>query len=359
MAVEQSCFVSPITLPSTHLHGSSHFQKKGIFKCSYRPEDSEHLSLETMSSFEAFCWRTQETLSRHTAEVDGLGTFQNPNTYPCRSTQRAGKLSMKGGRAFATATIDVFRNPSILSASRKTRRLLTSAGPVAESSPDTRESVGITLNLRPRDPVLPSLRASAHYFQVGGGRVSWWFSGSADLCVSYLCESHRFQAATDRFFDVWTALCEKYRTRGREREVSFLENCFSDSHFASTADRDTSFHFVSDMVDQIMPTYVTLLFDWNGRLNDSDNKSCSKTRLVDWPLAGLDLFNDEDTASQDEETVDRFSLPGGAACEVATVRTCPLGSWRFSLSPSELSAAGKEYASLRNHFAPLQSIMYM
>lgn len=266
---------------------------------------------------------------------------------------------MKGGRAFAAATIDVFRNPSMPSASRKTCRLLTSAGPIAEFSPDRRESVGLTLNLRPRDPVLPSLRASAHYFQVGGGRVSWWFSGSADLCVSYLCESHRFQAATSRFFDVWTTLCDKYRSRGKEREVNFLENCFSDNLFASAADRDTSFHFVSDMVDKIMPTYVTLLFDWNGRLSSSDNKGYSKNDLIGWPLTDLDLFTDDDSTSLDEETVEHFSLPGGAACETATVRSCPLGSWRFSLSPSELTAAGKEYASLRNNFAPLQSVLYM
>lgn len=358
MDVRRLCFISSLSLPTVNSITTSNLDRKNTPRCS-QSEDSEHLSLETISSFEAFCWRTQETLCRHTAEMDGLGTFQKPSTYPSKPAHRTGKLSMHGGRAFANATIDVFRNPSALSTSRQTRRLLTSAGPVAETSPDARQSAGITLNLRPRDPVLPSLRASAHYFQVGGGRVSWWFSGSADLCVSYLCDPQRFHAATSRFFDVWTTLCDKYRTNRKEPQVNFLENCFSDNHFTRAADRDISFRFVSDMVDQIMPTYVTLLFGWNGQLGNTDTSGYARNKFVGWPLDDLDYLNEDDSSSLEDEVVERFSLPGGAACETATVRACPLGSWRFSLSPSALTAAGKEYASLRNNFAPLHSTLYI
>lgn len=295
-------------------------------------------------------------LSRHTAEIDGLGTFEAPNSFPS-PRRKSEKLSMKGGRTFTTATIDIFRNPAVPPRTRRTRRLLTSTGPKAEVAPDMRESVGITINLRPRDPLLPRLRASAHFFQIGGGRVSWWFSGTADLCLSYQCGNLHFNAKTEKFFKVWSALCAKYRTRGKEQEVTFLENCFSDNHVKCAIDQDTCFHFVSDMIDQLMPTYIPLLLNWSSSIDsdcDSILEEHSRKKFEGWPLSEDFSLSDPSSSNETEE---RFAIPGGASCEIATVRACPFNSWSFSLFPSQLTAAGKKYALLRNRSTPPESFL--
>lgn len=325
--------------------------------CGQSSDDDATLSLETLPSFEAFCWRTQESLCEQTAAADGLGTFEAPNSFPAsQCTKRFRQRAMRGGRAFASASVDVFRSRG--GRRTRTRRLITTAGPAAAAAPTDRESVGITLNLRPRDPTLPSLRAGFHYFQIGGGRVSWWFTGSADVCLSHECGQRLFTRSTRRFLDAWSNLCARYRAQDDEPTKAFLSGCLDSS--PRFVDRDNSFRFVSDVVDQLLPAYLPLL----------SNRGVSDDATDDWSHPLPDVFSAIDPSSAwterlsveslAGEEIDYFSLSGGASCESATVCASPLGSWRFSLFPSTLTAAGKMYLSLRDSTAhPIQSFLYI
>lgn len=442
----QCCFVLPVTLPppckqrqlsvslpDRHLPNYHHTAPELLQKSPQRRNaptarsdressssadgggGSRPLSLETLTSFEAFCWRSQETLCQHAAQIDGLGTFHVPSAYSPSSSpsllSHTPRLSMTGGRAFAVATVDVSRNtadttastsPQLLSengtpphiARRSTRRVLTTSGPVPVTAPNVRESVGITINLRPRDENLPSLRASAHYFQIGGGRVAWWFAGCADLCLSPRTDARQFGRLTHRFFDSWQQLCDGYRVARAERAVTFLKGCWGDvgggdaarkafgvgagapmaggeaTAAVRTVDRDTSFRFVTDMVDQLLPAYLPLLSEHPPRPSSRSSHPSRSSDIFqppdvdDWPLFTLThLQSQSDQASAsalENETVTEFTVAGGSQCESVTVQKSPLGSWRFSLSPSIFTPAGREYESLRNNSAsPPRSFLYL
>lgn len=328
--------------------------------CGLSSDDDSTLSLETLPSFEAFCWRTQESLCEQTAAADGLGTFEMPNSFPeTHGTKRLRQRAMRGGRAFASASVDVFRSRGAHRS--RTRRLITTAGPAAAAAPTDRESVGITLNLRPRDPTLPSLRAGFHYFQIGGGRVSWWFTGSADVCLSHACGPSRFTRSTRRFFDAWSALCERYRAHNDEPTKAFLSGCLN--HRPRFIDRDTSFRFVSDVADQLLPAYLPLLSNRSTDDSETDNLIHPLSGVFGNaapPTAWTEQTEWMSSESLADEDIDYFSLTGGASCESATVCASPLGSWRFSLFPSTLTAAGKMYLSLRDSTAhPSHSFFYI
>lgn len=302
------------------------------------PKESHRaLSLHTLPSFEAFCWRAQQTLCEHTAQADGLGTFQSPMTFPSTAQEQSPSQNqaMQGGRKFLNATIDVFRNrPS----RPRTRRLLTTVGPVPMPSPNERECAGLSLNLRPRDPDLPSLRASVHYFQIGGACVTWWFAGSADLCMSR-ANSNRFRGLSSQFQMAWSTICHQYAVSARHRYVNFMQDCLCEDGIRTT-DREICFSFVADVVDQLLPTYLPLL--------DYGKRTSSVRGNDGWPFSNLAREEGVSTPLA-AEVVDIFPLQGGAACESVTVTACPLASWRFSLSPSTLTAAGKEYVSLQRN----------
>lgn len=215
-----------------------------------------------------------------------------------------------------------------------------------------------------------------------------------------------FSERTAPFFARWRSLCDGFRCESgavgaREGALTFLNGCLgtgvSDSGnveplVRAAADREMGFRFVSDVVDQLLPAYLPLLDadpprrpyphrtasqldpfapprDRAPRSHDSEvdfpslldllsgrahGRSGADGRASSVPSAG-DSFAVPDGADYMStpqsllgEHAERFFMSGGAVCESVTMRAAPLGSWRFALSPSTYSAAGKAYTSLRN-----------
>lgn len=305
-------------------------------------ESPSSMSLDPLSGFEAFCWRTQASLCTQTAELDGLGTFSTtPNTFPRPITPSSFRgmrhRVMKGGRAFQSASIDVWisrSNPQFR------HRLFTEMNKRTGCVEYRKESVGVSMKLLPQNPAAPALRADVHYFQIGGGCVSWWFSGTADLSLGPAAAPNAFSADVTPFLQTWQDLCSRYRINQKEAHSKFLDECFvmgEDAPVART-DRDTAFSFITDMVDKLLPAYLPLLDQASFK---GDNAMFHHSDMI----SDIDLFG-----GLEDEEIEQFCISGGAACESTTVKALPFGSWRFSIAPSTLTAAGKVYDSLRNEW---------
>lgn len=257
---------------------------------------------------------------------------------------------MRGGRFFDSAVIAVWTSPSYqLPSARYRRRVTTLLDKRTETVEYTKEAVGVSVKLSPRDPVAPALRADAHYFQIGGGRVSWWFSGTADISMGPEADPEDFEESMQPFLETWGRVRERHRApRGRVTR-DFLDECFRAGAGAYGGvrgmDRVSAFAFITDVVDELLPAYLPLLSGQGKR-----RRSEGAGRIEAWePVWGGGLRGGFGVESGfGDEEIDKFGISGGATCESVTVRGSPLGSWRFSLAPSVLTAAGKTYATLRN-----------
>lgn len=323
-------------------------RSRRVATCSYGDQDA--VSLDTFKGFESFCWRTQETLCVHTAAADGLGTFERtPHTTTTRKPwTREATRAMRGGRAFQSAVIAVWRTNSRTSLKDK---MLVSLDTRTNEVVHNTDAVGLSLKMIPRNKAAPLLRADLHYFQVGGGDTSWWFSGAADLTVGAAAEPNAFAGDVEMFLASWQKLCDKHRLESAKSELvdsrAFLEECYGNVKANRTSteglDRTTSFAFISDVVDRLLPSYLPLV-------SSNENRH---TFVVDAPkhashssFANAFDFGWEQVAQN--EQVQNFGLKGGASCESAITRASPLGWWRFTLTPSKRSPAGRKYNSMRN-----------
>lgn len=141
-------------------------------------------------------------------------------------------------------------------------------------------------------------------------------------------------------------------------------------------DRETSFRFVAEFVDVILPIYLPLVMDADSQTHPAEyvdhlpqHSSSDDVDVLTFAMLqhALDqkAAHDRDTRSGflDDDQVERFALHGGATCESATIRAAPLVSWRFSLAPSALTPAGKTYDSMRHDSRAVQhshqSILFM
>lgn len=220
---------------------------------------------------------------------------------------------MQGSRCFATARVSVWTSATRL------------AG-------HPRAAAGLSLNLAPRDPLLPSLRADAHYFQIGPlGRVSWWFAGTADLAAGPDAPAEAFERHVSSFLSEWERLRLRHRRTRRQEQQAFLDGCLLDDSTSGGPDRGSAFAFMTEVVDALLPAYLPLLVGASPGVGNTDDGSKF-------------IFD----SAFGEEHVDRFCIEGGARCESRVARGGPLGSWRFSIAPSGLTAAGKAYVTLRN-----------
>lgn len=316
------------------------------------PEPSP-MSLDTLSGFESFCWRAQDWLCTAAADADGLGTFQPvPTTFhtsPHPSSRRARHRVMRGGRFFHTAVVAVWSSSSPLSTPRYRRRLTTELDRRTATVEFAKDAVGVSVKLSPRDPRAPALRADAHYFQIGGGTVSWWFSGTADISMGPEADPDTFAENLGPFLETWDKLRMRHRAPPGQLTRNFLQDCLTVSSEGEAApigglDRVSAFGFITEVVDALLPAYLPLL---RARKRGSRFES---EMLHDWePVwGGLGLGGTDVESRFGKEEIDTFGISGGATCESVTVRGSPLGSWRFSLAPSMFTAAGKTYATLRN-----------
>lgn len=322
------------------------------------------LSMDTLPSFEALCWRAQQALCEEAEAADGLGTFSgtpmtaNPAGLKWRHRQE--RRQMSGGRAFSYATVDVVRN---------------SVKPSGHHGHDDepRQSVGITLNLHPRIVSLPRLRAAVHYFQIG--HLAWWFTGSVDLSAGLVAHGQKqrqddsdilLNEASHPFTSTWTKLCDQYRIKDgdlkRESTLAFLAGCFN-YDVVESRDRAVSFRFASDVVDAFLPSYLPLLAG-KGSAESRSGSAPHDLKGSGFPTAWGSLFDMPqftrssqqeimnkptiDLFGNNEESAELFSLESGALCESVILSSPHLNSWRFSLSPSQLSSAGRVYSSLRD-----------
>lgn len=306
------------------------------------------VSLDPFHGFESFCHRTQQALARDTATVDGLGTFAPPpQTLHHSEPQRKKRLEMRGGRAFRAAVVDVWRSTELVPT--RNSRVITYRNHTGDVE-YLKESVGISLNLVPRDAALPCLRADAHYFQIGAGRVAWWFAGTADLSVGSRASPTKFENLVASFLNTWERLRRRHRVESRAQKSAFLDACLGidDDVPVERVDRETSFNFISEVVDTLLPSYLPLL---EGRGHD--------VAFEDWK--GYEVGEAlTQTGAFGNETVETFCISGGASCESTTLRANPLGSWRFSLAPSTMTAAGRVYDALRSDKRGAQpSLMYI
>eukprot|EP00177_Eucheuma_denticulatum_P005271 GFKZ01009591.1.p1 GENE.GFKZ01009591.1~~GFKZ01009591.1.p1 ORF type:complete len:346 (-),score=17.97 GFKZ01009591.1:1104-2141(-) len=321
---------------------SSHSQP--LYTCrASRDEPPSPVSLDTLSNFESFCWRAQDWLCTQTAAADGLGTFQpTPTFYPSTSHHPSGKKRhriMKGGRAFDTAVISVWRSAEQV---KVRKRALTMVDPRTARVEYIKDAAGVSVKLQPHDPTLPALRADAHYFQIGGGNVSWWFAGTADISLGPATSPELFTEIAQPFFQTWEKLRTRHRTTSGHAARAFLDDLFRVDSASDPSTRRldclTAYGFITEMVDALLPAYLPLL-------GTSGHSERAMKRLHDvWdssPTEGAETFG--------ERHVDKFCIEGGAACESVTVRSSPLGSWRFSLAPSMLTSAGRTYATLRDN----------
>lgn len=283
---------------------------------------------DTLTGFEALCIRAQSALCAQTAAADGLGTFEatpstaprSPRThvphrvYPSGSRAR----SMRGGRAFERAVVNVWRSRP----AGARRRLLAELGPgpVARVAHAT-DGVGLSLRLQPRDPTAPALRADVHYFQLGGGATVWWFAGAADLALGPRAPPNSFQRDVRAFLASCRAPCAQHRASDAAKKRVFLEGCLT----GEQTDRASAFAFVVDVVDLLLPSYLPLV--------RGDAPSAAATPRLD------------DTRS---EFVERFGLKGGASCESEVAHAAALGWWRFTLAPRVTSPEGRRFWSMRN-----------
>lgn len=335
------------------------------------------LSMDTLPSFEALCWRAQRALCEEAEAADGLGTFSDTpmtaNPAGLKWRHRQERRQMSGGRAFSYATVDVVRN---------------SAKPSGQHRHDDepRQSVGVTLNLHPRIVSLPRLRAAVHYFQIG--HLAWWFTGSVDLSAGLVAHGQKqrqddsdilLNEVSRPFINTWTKLCNQYRIKDgelkRESTLAFLTGCFN-YDVVESRDRDVSFRFASDVVDAFLPSYLPLLAG-KGSGESSSRSARRNLKGSDFPTAWTSLFDMPpqftrssrqemmnkptiDLFGYNEESAELFSLESGALCESVMLSSPHLNSWRFSLSPSQLSSAGRVYSSLRDlaHVQPSASQLH-
>lgn len=337
--------------------------ERRVLTCS--DERLPPVSLDPMRGFEAFCWQTQDLLCAHMAEMDGLGTFEDPfwagrvrdGELRGKRRHRQATRAMKGGRAFRTALVTVWSKPADFEggedgrgpkSARKRTRLLTCLDKQTGSVQHRREAAGVSIKLQPRNLAAPALRWSAHYFQVGGGETAWWFSGAADLCLGAGAVPSSFVEERDVFLGGWQRLCDRHRVEEAKYEQRcFLDSCYGTSDLfdapcsPESLDRLSSFAFINAVVEHLLPTYLPLVASTLSHVS-SDPLEMSPS-LADAPLsrAGLqDVLGNEQTS--------RFILTGGAACKSSTVRGSPIGSWRIDIAPSSFSAAGRTYDSMRN-----------
>lgn len=311
------------------------------------------MSLDTLSGFESFCWRAQDWLCTAAADADGLGTFHSVPTTFAKSSQlspaRTRHRVMHGGRFFDTAVVAVWSSSSRLSNPRYRRRLTTQLDKRTATVEYVKDAVGVSVKLSPRDPLAPALRADAHYFQIGGGTVSWWFSGTADISMGPAADPDTFTENIVPFLATWEKLQQKHRTPRGQLTRDFLDDCFKASGEADVSpagglDRVSAFGFMTEVVDALLPAYLPLLGAGKKR------RRFESDFLHDWdPVwGGIGLSGTDVESSFGKEEIDKFGISGGATCESVTVRGSPLGSWRFSLAPSMLTSAGKTYVTLRN-----------
>lgn len=293
---------------------------------------------DTFSGFEALCWRAQLSLCAETAAADGLGTFEDPPSYlpsplqppppPPRGPARRAR-AMRGGRAFSSAVVSVWRASPPASGRA---RLLTHLSPTGVRH--AAEAVGVSLRLAPRNPSSPLLRADAHYFQLGGGATSWWFSGAADLVPGPRTSPNAFGRDARAFLARCRKPCDEHRASdapgSQLASARFLEACLATHHLppAGAHDQAAAFAFMVDVLDAFLPSYLPLV------------------RAV----AGKSVPDITPTTAADPrpEFTERFGLRGGASCESEVAQAGPLGSWRFTLAPRENSPEGRRFWSLRN-----------
>lgn len=309
-----------------------------------REEFPSPFSLDTLSNFESFCWRAQEWLCSQTAAADGLGTFRpTPSAYSSASNtngQRKKHRMMKGGRAFDTALVTVWTSAELASFQR---RMLTMTDYNTARVEYVKDAAGLSVKLQPRDPSLPALRADAHYFQIGGGRVSWWFAGTADISMGPAASPEVFQESIQPFLGTWENLRKRHRKNIAYARRAFLNECLSAGEKSRVKggglDQLTAYNFITEMVDALLPAYLPLLLN-----NEKREKASSRLDRI-WNMGLSDVGN-----SHGQVEVDNFFTEGGAACESVTLRSSPLGSWRISLAPSNFTSAGRVYAILRDDY---------
>lgn len=350
-AIPRRCSSFPIAKSCRRFRGSS----KGLILAKLHEHEGTNddvdatLSMDTLPSFEAMCWRAQQALCEEAEAADGLGTFSgtpataNPNGMKWR--QREQRREMSGGRAFSHATVEVVRN-RVQSPSHR------------NNDHETRQSVGVTLNLHPHLETLPRLRASVYYFQIE--HLAWWFTGSVDL-------SHVGLNSQQPFVNTWTKICDQYRAAkgndNRESTLAYLAGCLNYETPEST-DRDVSFRFASDVVDAFLPSYLPLVAGKTSSVEQNTNRTNLYFGDIEFPgewtpyvdMRQLNRANRSHTYNQQaidligysDESAESFLLTGGAMCESVVLAGSNLNSWRFSLSPSQLSKAGKMYSSLRD-----------
>lgn len=309
-----------------------------------REEHPSPFSLDTLANFESFCWRAQDWLCSQAAAADGLGTFRPiPSAYnsvPKSDVLKKKHRMMMGGRAFDTALVTVWTSAE-LGTSR--RHVPTWTNCHRATVDHVKDAVGVSVKFQPRDPSLPSLRADAHYFQIGGGRLSWWFTGTADISMGAAANPEIFQESLQPFFGAWENLRKRHRKSTSHARRAFLNDCFNVGEHSSVRDGGldqlTAYNFITEMVDALLPAYLPLLLR-NGKKEKASNR-------IDrfWNTSLSDVGN-----SYGHVEVDNFFIEGGAACESVTVRSSPLGSWRFSLAPSSFTSAGRVYAILRDDY---------
>lgn len=283
---------------------------------------------DTFSGFQALCERTQIALCMQTAAADGLGTFELvPNVVPTmarneRQYKAPRARTMRGGRAFESAVVSVFRSPLPKSTRRRVLAQLDGDARVAHAT----DAVGLSLRLQPRDTTSPALRANVHYFQLGMGATSWWFAGAADLSRGIDASPNAFARDVRTFLTQCRAPCAKHYATPHEQNVSFLDSCLTGTE---RTDRAAAFAFIVDVVDLLLPAYLPLV---------SAVEISTSTTLVPTTQAN-------DSRAQFKE---RFGLLGGAKCESEVEQSAPLSSWRFTLAPSATSPEGRRFLKLRN-----------
>ena len=288
---------------------------------------------DTFSGFEALCERTQLALCKQTAAADGLGTFELiPDVAPTYNTTSEGKTrtprarTMRGGRAFESAVISVWRSPLPSSARRRALAQLDEDARVAHAT----DAVGLSFRLQPRDATAPALRANVHYFQLGmSGATSWWFAGAADLSRGRKAPPNVFARDVRTFLSQCRAPCAKHHASPQEQHAAFLDACLTGSE---RTDRAAAFAFVVDVVDVLLPAYLPLV-------------SAVDTPTPAAPTRAAQATPPEDSRAQFRE---RFGLLGGAKCESEVAQSAPLSWWRFTLAPSVKSPEGKRFLRLRN-----------
>lgn len=245
---------------------------------------------------------------------------------------------MRGGRAFDTALVTVWTSAELAARGRERFTRIDCRTARAE---DMKDAAGVSVKLEPRDPLLPALRADAHYFQIGGGRVSWWFAGTADISIGPAASPEIFQESVQPFLETWENLRKRHRKSSGYAKRAFLSECLSVGEEGKGKggglDQLTAYNFMTEMVDALLPAYLPLLGSIGQR--ERVSKRLDRTLSMGFPVAG-DLYGEEET--------DCFFIEGGAACESVTVRSSPLGSWRFSLAPSIFTSAGKTYSTMRD-----------